>query len=304
MELKLEALQTLVAVVEAGSLTAAARRLGVAKSVVSRRLSELEQVVGAELVRRSTRHIRPTDAGLSLHARARKVMSELETAVDEISGKDGSLKGALRVATPLTFGRLYLTGPLVAFAQANPEIELALDCDDRRVDIARGGYDLAIRIGRLTDSALLARKIAEAPGVMVASPTYLARRGSPKSLEDLSGHECIGYANTPTTHRWPFKAPGGGERLVDVRPRVSVNSGEVIREAAIAGLGLAVLPRFMVADVLADGSLVNVLPKQPPMGGTIYALRPPGTELSRKVRVLIDLLVEKVPPLLAAADAL
>ncbi len=303
MEPKLEALATLVAVVEAGSLTAAAKRLGLAKSVVSKRLTDLEQAVGTELIRRSTRLARPTDAGLAFHRRAKKILAELDVAMEEAGGKDGPLRGPLRVAAPLTFGWLYLVGPLVAFAQANPEIELALDCDDKRVDIAQGGYDLAIRIGRLADSALLARKIAEAPGVLLASPTYLARRGAPTRLDDLESHECIAYANAPTIHHWSF-VEKGSERQVSVRPRVSVNSGEVILQAAIAGLGLAILPRFMVADALRDGRLVSLLPQTPPTGSAIYVLRPPGTELSRKVRALIDLLAAHIPPALKEAGAL
>lgn len=306
MRPSVEDLVTFAAIVEAGGLSAAARRLGLAKSVVSKRLADLERTAGSELVRRTTRSAQATDAGLAFYARAKRIIAEIDAALEESGGAGGPLRGPLRIAAPLSFGRLYLVDPIVSFAKDNPQVDLTLDCDDRRVDIRGGGYDLAIRIGQLTDSALIAKRIASAPGVLVASPAYLARRGAPTKIEDLSEHECIGYANAPSAHVWSFepKKRGQAARGISVQPRLNVNNGEVIREAAIAGLGIAVLPLFMIADVLASGALEVVLPQERPTSAAIYVVWPPGGAQSRKVRVLIDLLAERIPALLTEAGAL
>lgn len=306
MRPSIDDLTTFVTIVEAGGLSAAARRLGLAKSVVSKRLAGLERIAGAELVRRTTRSAQANDAGLAFYARAKRIIAELDAALEESGGADGPLRGPLRIATPLSFGQLFLVDPIISFARDHPQIDLTLDCDDRRVDIRGGGYDLAIRIGQLTDSALIAKRIAPAPGVLVASPAYLARRGFPARIEDLGEHECIGYANAPSAHVWSFEAKKRGQtaRGVSVTPRLNVNNGEIIREAAIAGLGIAALPLFMIADALASGALKAVLPQERLAESAIYAVWPPGGIQSRKVRALIDLLAERVPALLAAAGAL
>jgi DNA-binding transcriptional LysR family regulator len=298
-------LLALKTVVETGGITAAARRLGLAKSVISKRLADLEQIAGGELIRRTTRRAEPTDAGRAFAARAAAILTAMECAVEEAGGRNGSLRGPMRVAAPLTFGRMFLVEPIVAFARTNPGIELSLDCDDARADIAGGGYDLGIRVGRLNDSSLIARKIAAAPSVAVASPDYLARHGAPKAPADLTRHICIGYANIPSAHQWLFSPAGGGaEHSITVRPRLNVNNGETIREAVIAGYGIAVLPRFMVGDALRDKRLVPVLPRYRPPGGDIYALWPHAREPSRKTRALVDMLVGEVPRLMRAAGVL
>lgn len=293
-------------VYETGGLTKAARRLNLAKSVVSKRLADLEAKAGTELVRRSTRLVRPTEAGDAFYVRAKHIILELDTALEEAAGAEGPLHGSLRVAAPLTFGRLYLTDLFVEFAKAHPAVELILDCDDKLIDIRGGGYDLAIRIGELSDSTLIARRLAPAPLLLVASPSYLAVRGTPSRIEELAGHDCIAYGNAAIAQQWSFAARGQDTRPrnVTVRPRLNVNNGEIIRDAAIAGLGLAMLPLFMIGNALTEGRLVPILQGDVRSEAAIYAIWPVRSAPSRKLRMLIDLLAVRVPQLLAAAGAL
>lgn len=306
MKPKLEELSTFVAVYEAGGLSAAARRLNVAKSVVSKRLADLEAAAGAELIRRSTRRSQPTEAGAAFYARAKRILVELDAALEDAAGAEGPLRGPLRVAAPLTFGRLYLVDVFVEFAKAHPAVELILDCDDKLIDIRGGGYDLAIRIGVLSDSALIARRLAPAPALLVASPAYLAAHGVPQRIEELATHDCIAYGNAEMAHQWSFapREGGKGPRIVTVHPRLNVNNGEIIRDAAIAGLGLAILPLFIAGDALTAGRLVPVLAGEIQSESAIHAVWPPRPSPSRKLRILIDLLARRLPQRLAAAGAL
>lgn len=306
MKPSLEALSTFVAIVEAGGLSPAARRLNIAKSVASKRLAELEEAAGTELIRRTTRHSQPTEAGTAFYARAKRILSELDAALEESACAEGTLRGPLRVTAPLTFTRLYLGRIFSEFAVAHPEVELTLDCDDRRVDIASGGYDLAIRIGRLADSALIARRLAAAPVLLVASPAYLEAHGAPAAIDELPGHRCIAYGNAPMAHQWRFEPASAADQsaVVTLTPRLTINNGEIISDAAIAGLGIASLPLFIVAGALKDGRLVRVLPGAVPEGGAIHAVWPSRPALSRKLRTLLDLVAARLPQHLAAAGAL
>lgn len=294
MRFDFDQLNAFLAVAEAGSVTAAARRLGVAKSVVSKRLADLEAAMGVALLRRSTRAVTPTDAGAAFYARARQLLADLESAVDEAQGADGPLTGSLRIAAPMSFGRLYLAPVLIAFADAHRQLELAVDCDDRRVDVAGGGYDLAVRIGRLPDSALMGKRLARSQRVLCASPGYLAIHGAPASLDAIPAHVCIGYSNMSATHLWEFAGPAPGDppRTLAVKARVHINNGEIIRDAAIAGLGLCIQPLFMVSEALRSGALVRVLPDHPPTDDTLWAVWPAARQTARKVRLFADALAE------------
>ncbi len=289
MRYKLDDILTFLTVIEAGGLTAAARRLGVAKSVASKRISDLESALGATLLRRSPRGVAPTDAGAAFYGRARDILAELDDAAASAAG-DGELSGLIRVAGPLTFGTLHLAPVLVDFLARHPRVELALHLNDRVVDIIREGYDLAVRIGRLKDSSLIAKKLAECKRVLCCSPTYARHAGLPSILDELKGHACIGYANVPIGERWLFEAerPGGKQRSILVRPRLTVDNGEAIRDAAIAGMGLTVLPTFLVADALRGGKLLPVLQHMPVVSDGIFVVYPPDRHLSTKVRALIE----------------
>jgi DNA-binding transcriptional LysR family regulator len=289
MRYKLEDLLTFLTVIEAGGLTAGARRLGIAKSVASKRISDLENALRATLLRRSARGVAPTDAGAAFYRRTRDILAELDDAAASAAGA-GELSGLIRVAGPLSFGTLHLAPVLVDFLVCHPRVELALHLNDRVVDIVREGYDLAVRIGRLKDSSLVAKKLAECKRVLCCSPTYARQVGLPSTLDELKDHACIGYSNAPIGERWLFELEelGGKQRSVLVQPRLTVDNGEAIRDAAIAGLGLTVLPTFIVADALRAGTLLAVLRDTPVVSDGIFVVYPPDRHLSTKVRALIE----------------
>lgn len=289
-----------VQVVESGSISAAAVRLNLAKSVVSKRVADLETELGVELLHRSTRGITATDKGIAFHTRAREILRELDSVADEITDRGDDLCGQIRITAPMSFGTMVLGPLLFPFLSHHPRLEVALDFDDRQVDILSGGYDLAIRIARLRDSSLVARKLAVSRRIVCCSPGYAKQSGLPATIEEISQHSCIGYANTQSSQIWQFDSgeAGGEPRSLTIRSRIVANNGEAMRDAAIAGLGLVVLPLFIVADALASGQLVNALPNARPVDDTIYALYPHTRHVPQKVRAIIDHLVQALadPP--------
>lgn len=289
-------------VVESGGISAAATRMSVSKSVLSSRISHLERALGAKLLHRSQRGVIVTDAGQRFYARMSDVASRLQQAVDEIAGADDTaLSASLRITAPMTFGTTYLGPLLFAFMEEHPQLELTLDLDDRYVDILTGGYDLAVRIGRLADSSLMARPLAPSTRILCCSPSYAERHGIPASVAGIQEHQCICYGSASIAPYWQF-APaelGGPAQQIVVRGRTHLNNGESMRDAAITGLGLAVLPLFIAAPALRDRRLLAVLPKTPPSPDTIYAVYPQTRYVSRAVRALIDMLVvglQDTPP--------
>jgi len=283
-------------VVETNSVSAAARRLGLAKSVISKRVSDLESAIGGELLHRSSRKVVPTDRGDVFYRRARDFLQQLEDAIEEAGECEDELRGHLRLATPMSFGTQHLVSLLAPLFARHPRLSVSLDLDDRKVDLSGGGFDLGIRIGRLADSALAARRLAISRRVVVCSPAYAQAHGLPASPEALHAHECISYANTPALQQWTFQPnqEGGAPRQVLVKGRIVANNGEAIREAAIAGLGLAVLPTFIAGDALRDGRLINAMPHERPSADGVYAVYPKTRLPSRKVRAVIDHLVEAI----------
>lgn len=292
MRYKLENILALIEVVEAGSFSAAARRLNVAKSVVSKRVADLEDALQVRLLNRSTRQVVPTERGAAFCATAKSLISQLDEAVGEASEAEGELSGRIRIAAPMSFGTMHLTPILFDLMRRHPRLELALDLDDRFVDLVGRGYDLGIRIGRLADSALVGRKLADSRRLTVCSPDYAALRGLPKTPDDLHRHDCIGYANASTTHVWQFQAPGDESLSVNVAGRFVGNNGEAIRDAAVAGLGICVLPRFLLCDHLRSGALVEVLDDFAPVPDVIRAVYPRTRHQPGRVRALIDHLAE------------
>jgi DNA-binding transcriptional LysR family regulator len=280
-------------VVDSGGISAAATRMSVSKSILSSRVSRLERALGTKLLHRSQRGVAVTDAGQRFYARMSDVVSRLQQAVDEVAGSDdAALSGSLRITAPMTFGTAYLGPLLFKFMQEHPLLELTLECDDRHVDILGGGYDLGVRIGRLTDSSLMARRLAPSARVLCCSPAYIDRHGSPASINAIQEHQCICYGSASVAPYWQFESAerGGTVQQIVVRGRTHLNNGESMRDAAIAGLGLAVLPLFIAAPALRDGRLVTLLAKTPPSADTIHAVYPQTRYVSRAVRALIDML--------------
>ncbi len=286
--IELDDLWSLIEVVENGGFGRAATRLGISKSMVSRRIARMEAELGARLVSRTTRGISATDAGLELKARGERILAQLEEAREAVAEGGADAVGRLRLSAPSTFMR-QLAPMLSAIAQRHPRLELDVSFTNRRVDLVAERYDAAIRIGVLQDSSLVARRIAAVRGVVAASPDYLARRGRPRTPGDLLRHECLLYPQVP---EWLFRV---GARTVSIRPRgrLHADAGETILQWAIDGLGICALPSFVVSDAIESGRIEPLLPDCPMPEAAIHVVRPPGPHVPAKVRVLIDAMVER-----------
>jgi DNA-binding transcriptional LysR family regulator len=289
--LELDDLRSLVEVVESGGFNRAARRLGVSKSIVSRRIARLETELGTRLLSRTTRGISPTEAGLEFKARSERILAELEEAREAAAQQAGGVVGRLRLSAPLSFGVRHVAPVLAEIARRHPGLEMDVSYSDRIVDLIGERFDATIRIGRLQDSSLVARRIAPVRPVLVASPGYLARHGRPSAPGDLAGHECLIYTGS-TAADWQFRA---AKRSISIRPqgRLRSDSGEAIVQWAIAGLGITDGPSFLVSDAIESGALEPLLLDYARPEYGIYLVRPPGSYVPGKVRVLIDTLVDR-----------
>ena len=298
MALKLDDIAAFAAVVETGTVSAAARRLGVAKSVVSKRVTELEHGLGATLLKRSPRSVVPTDRGRTFYDRTRAIMAALDEAATAVREEEGELRGLMRIAAPMPFGTMYLGALLWPLLRKHPSREVAIDLDDRAVDLLGSGYDLGIRIGPLADSSLIGRKLADIPRVLCASPKYLADAGTPASLDELTQHDCVGYAHLAAGQVWQFQPLRGSSevRSVRVKSRFVANNGELMRGAAVASLGLLMVPEFIVADALRNGTLTRVLPGCRPVSTALHALYPRDRHGSPRIRVVVEHLVAAMKP--------
>ncbi|MFN3515110.1 MAG: LysR substrate-binding domain-containing protein [Phenylobacterium sp.] len=286
---ELDDLRAFVAVVEDGGFGAAGRRLGLSKSMVSRRVARLEAELGARLLSRTTRGVTATEAGLAFQVHAQRVLAELEAAREAV-GQDGeALTGSLRVAAPLSFGLLHLAPLLAEFAAAHPKLTVETSYSDRKVDLVGERYDLAVRLSVLEDSSLIARKIAPIYGGLFASPGYLEKHGAPSDLADLARRDAVAQSGDA----WRLQKDG---KIVTVRPnaRFRADNGQALVEAAVAGLGIAYLPTFLAGPEIEQGRLVGVLGEYNLSEAGLYVVRPPPREPApRKVRALTDLLVER-----------
>lgn len=285
--LKLDGLVAFVAIVEAGSISEAARRLRISKSVMSERLVDLEREVGTSLVHRTTRKLALTEDGAAFYDRARAITREIEAATGELAERRGELTGPLRIAAPLSFGTLHLGPALYPFLVDHPGIELVLDLDDRFVDLASEGYDLAIRVGQVADSRLIARPLAPSRRVLVASSAYLERAGVPRTLADLEAHTAVGYTNRGPGD-WRFRSSDELVTVRTARTALRVNNGDVMVEAAAAGLGIALLPTFIVSAAIVAGRLVTIDVGAQAETDLVYAAFPNGKHRSEKARVLVE----------------
>jgi DNA-binding transcriptional LysR family regulator len=286
--LKLDGVMTFVSIAEAGSLSEAARRLRLSKSVVSDRLSELEHSLGASLLHRSSRRLTLTEDGAAFLERAARITREVEEATAELAERRGTLAGPLRISAPVTFGRLHLGPAVYPFLARHPEIALTLDLDDRRVEVGSDSYDAVLRHGPIADSRLIAWTLAPSRRVLVASPDYLARHGRPASTVELEGHAGIFYTNRGAGD-WRFSGPQGATS-VRGRPALRVNNGDMMRDAALAGLGIALLPLFIAGTEIRSGGLNIVDIGVEPETEFIYLAHPEGRRPSAKLRAFADCL--------------
>ena len=279
-------------VMESGSFTAAAEHLGLSKQFVSRRLIQLEERLGVRLLNRSTRRLDVTPLGQSYYESALRLLSEVEQVEQGIAGQNTDPRGTIRLSAPLSFAMAHLGSLLPLFLQRHPHVTVEVDLSDRPVDLISEGYDLVLRIGILEDSTLIARRIASVQRVYCASPDYLAHHGTPQRPDDLADHECLPYGHGRQV-QWHFKVDGKPHTR-NVSGRMRVNNGELLCEAAIAGLGITYLPNFIVAQALQDGRLVTLLEDFAPESLTLSAVYPQHRQSSRPVQALIEFLRESL----------
>jgi DNA-binding transcriptional LysR family regulator len=289
---RLAAMEVFVSVVEAGSFSAAAKRLSLGQPAVSKSIAQLEERLGARLFLRSTRGLTTTDTGLRFYEHAKRVVEEADEAEQAARDSSASLSGRLRVSAAGTFARLHVLPHLKSFVEQHPQLEIDLALDDHNIDLLEEGMDVALRMGTLADSAMTARRIARSPRLVVGTPAYFAASGLPQTPADLSRHQAIVYAQGGGGESWSFRQ-GATETSVVVSGRVRVNAAEGIRAAVLADIGLAVASRWMFAPELAQGTVQAVLTdwELPPVD--LWAVFPAGRMVTSKARAFVSF-VEKV----------
>jgi DNA-binding transcriptional LysR family regulator len=286
-------LEVFVRVIATGSMSTAARDLGLSPAVVSKRIKRLEDKLGTRLLQRTTRQISLTEAGQGFHERVLTVLGGLEEAEAFASGRSSEVNGTLKISASTSFGRMHVAPHLKPFMEAHPDLAIHLVLSDEFTDIVGGGFDLAIRIAELNDSSLVARRLAPVRRLLCASPDYLAEHGTPVTLDDLKKHLCLPAHNHDS---WRLEGPSGP---VTLRPEgmLITNSSEVIREAVIAGLGIALRSTWDVGAELKSGKLVQVLSQyESSRNVALSAVYPSRQFLPAKVRLFIDYLAELYGP--------
>lgn len=286
---KYQEMRVFTAVVDSGSFVAAADVLALSKAAVSRYVSDLEQRLGARLMHRTTRKQSLTEEGEVFLARCREILASIEESEAEISTRTTSASGLLKVSVPVSFGVKHLAPLWSKFMDAHPRISLDVSLADRVVDLVDDGFDFAIRIARLPDSSLVSRKIATTRLVLCASPDYLRRRGAPQHPSELAQHDVIGYSLLSMGDQWQFTGPNGPV-TVKVKPRLWTNNGDTTVAAAVRGSGIDLQPTFLIADELASGRLVEVLPLYRSIELGIFAVYPTRKFVLPKVRALVEFL--------------
>jgi DNA-binding transcriptional LysR family regulator len=289
---KLEAMNAFVKVVALGSYAEAGRALGLTRSAVSKAVMELEQLLGARLLDRTTRRAGPTEAGLAYYERCADIIARVEETEIQVSRLHDEPKGVLRINAPMSFGALYLGPAIAEFMRAYPGLRIELTLNDRFIDPIEEGMDVTIRVAELADSSLIARKLAPARRVLAAAPSYLAAHGEPREPEDLAHHQCLAYGHTTTLQRWQMTR-NDEPVSVPINSILCSNNGDVLRAAALAGQGITELPTFLVGPDIKAGRLKIVLRAFQPKELGVYALYTPNRYLAAKTRVLIDFLVSR-----------
>ncbi|MFL9910156.1 LysR family transcriptional regulator [Paraburkholderia sp. RL17-337-BIB-A] len=288
--MQIDDVRIFVATVDARNFTAAAKRLALSKQFVSRRVMALEEALGVQLLIRNTRKLAVTELGQEFYERAKRILSEVEDAEQAMSLRRAGPRGLLRVSAPMSFGMMHLS-PLVAnFLREHGDVRFDMELSDRTVDVVGEGFDMAIRIGTLPDSTLIAQKLVDVRMVACCSPGYVRRRGAPRHPAELARHSCLLYGHGGVVS-WDFVVDGVSKGF-EVEGPLRANNGELIRDAAVAGLGIVRLPDFIVSDALSGGQLVTVLEEFLPMPVTVYAVYPQHRQSSVAVRVFVEFLRE------------
>ncbi len=283
-------IKTFVVLVECRSISKAAEKMEVAVSAVSRRLKELESSLGVQLVQRTTRKMHLTEAGEKFYQRCNRLLDDFEEAKLEASNTATALSGTLRISTPLSFGVAHLSPAIAAFMHLHPQIKVDLDMSDRRIDLVEEGLDLAIRIGTLEDSSLMARKLASVRHVVCASPDFIQQFGKPHTPQDLAELPALCYGNLSQPGTWHYRDKDNNAANVKVAMRMRATNGDALVEAAVAGLGILCEPSFIVHGAVERGALVPVLTDYQWYAMNIYAVYPQTKHVPARVRAFIDFL--------------
>lgn len=291
---RLEAMSVFAAIVDGGSLSAAGRTLNVPLATVSRKLADLEAHLKTRLLTRSTRKLVLTDAGRDYLAACRQILEQVEEAERAASGAYANVKGQLVIAAPIVFGRLHVVPVAAAFLELHPEVNIQLRLGDRNVNLIEEHVDVALRIGALPDSNLVATQVGEIRRVVCASPAYLERFGAPRSLDELAVHRCISFDGLDAADVWAFAGVGSGKRQVHIRSRMTVTTADAAIAAAVLGLGLTRVLSYQVADALRDGRLVRVLADDEPPAVPASLIYPGQGRLPMKTRAFIDFAVGRM----------
>lgn len=286
-------IEMLVAVVEEGSFTAAAERLNVSKSHVSREVAALEEQMGVRLLNRTTRHVSPTPEGETFVERCGYLLEEFERAERALTQRQTEPVGKLRLAAPMTFGVKHLSPLIGDFLNEYDGLDVDAHFSDRKVSIVDEGFDVAVRVGRLEESSLIVRKIREVDGYVCASPGYLEEYGRPEHPDDLTDHNCLLYSYLSAGDRWLLEREGE-EVAVPVSGSLRANNGEVLRESALRGVGVVLGPEFVLEEALEAGELERLFPEWRIKSGAVWVLYPHRRHLAAKVRVFVDFLEERL----------
>ena len=285
-----------VQVVDSGSFTAAAEHLSLSKSVVSKYVSRLEERLGARLLNRTTRRLSLTEVGRVFYARSQAGLQELKEAEAEVSRLQAEPMGLLRINTPLSFGVLHIAPFMAEFQRCFPKIQLDMHLDDRLVDVIEGGFDVSIRIAEMADSSLVARRLGPCRHAIVASPGYLAQRGTPLQPAALDEHTILTYRYQSGGNEWHFLGQDGRQQAVPVTGQIQMNSSLALREAVLNGAGIARMPTFVVGGDIQQGRLVSLLRDYRTLEISIYAVLAQRRHLSPKVRAFVDFMAERITP--------
>lgn len=290
---KLLWMETLIKVADSGHFSTAARTMRLSKAAVSKYINALEEHLGAQLINRTTRRLSLTGEGELYLAHCRRILEDIQEAEAAAGRMRSEPKGLLRVNGPMSFGHLHLASAIADFLTLYPDIRIEFEMNDRFVDVVEEGWDVVIRIGKLRDSSLHARKLAPVRIVLCGSPAYFEHHGIPKTPTDLGNHYCLGYAYVSMGNTWHFLGPDGQEKRVTFEPRLRVNNGDAIRQALLQGVGIAISPTFIVGEDLRAGSLQVIMADWRFEESTLYAVYPHNRRLSTKVRFFIDFLADR-----------
>jgi DNA-binding transcriptional LysR family regulator len=285
-----------VAVVDGGSFAAAADKLGMSRAMASKQIQQLEQHLGTRLLNRTTRRLSLTETGREFHQRSTQILDDVAEAEQRAGKMTNQPQGVLRMTIPLSYGQHRLAAIIGGYTQAYPQVQLDISVSDRKVDLVEDGLDLAIRIGAMPQSDLIARKVGGVRSIVCAAPAYLARHGVPQTPADLSRHACLGYTLSDSGAHWRLEGPDGPDNpvIVPIDGPIRADNGDLIRLAAIKGAGIVFQPQFIVDDDIAAGTLVRVLANWQSAELGIYVLYPSRKHLSAKVRTFVDFLVAEL----------